>query len=101
LVATTWRAPGGGDLSDDVAGAKAMRLAAKAEELRKWERIARLVRLIASCKQAVFGWRSEKVGPDRFERSLKDRETPVAAPPSGAPCQRICSASKSRSRLTA
>jgi transposase len=79
LVATAWRAPGGGDLSDDVAGAKAMRRAAKAEELRKRERIAWLVRLIASCKQAVFGWRSEKVGPDRFERSLKDRETPVAA----------------------
>jgi hypothetical protein len=84
-------------------------IAAPLAALRKRERIARPERLIASCKQAAFGWRSRKVDPDRFERSWRNPETPIAAltqprllrPPTEAPCRRICSGSKSGSSLTA
>jgi transposase len=67
------------DLPDDVAAPITMLLAARAEDLRKEELIARLARLIAAFKQAAFGRRSEKTDPDRFELSLEDLETAIAA----------------------
>jgi transposase len=67
------------DLPDDTAAPITMLLAARAEELRREELIARLEKLVAAFKQAAFGRRSEKTDPDRFKLALEDPETAIAA----------------------
>ena len=64
--------------ADLLAALKAMLIAADARDKRKDERIARLEKLVAAFKQAVFGRRSEKGDPDQFELALEDLETAMA-----------------------
>ena len=52
------------DLLEENAALKAMLIASEARNLRKDERIERLEKLVAAFRQAVFGRRSEKRGPD-------------------------------------
>ena len=66
------------DLLEEFAALKAMLIAADARDKRKEERIARLEKLVAAFKQAVFGWKSEKRDPDQFELALEDLETAMA-----------------------
>ena len=66
------------DLLEEIAALKAMLIAADAREKRKDERIARLEKLVAAFKQAVFGRKSEKSDPDQFELALEDLETAMA-----------------------
>jgi len=67
------------DLLEEIAALKAMLIAADARDKRKDERIARLEKLVAAFKQAVFGRKSEKSDPDQFELALEDLETAIAA----------------------
>jgi transposase len=67
------------DLLEEIAALKAMLIAAEARDKRKDERIARLEKLVAAFKQAVFGRKSEKSDPDQFELALEDLETAMAA----------------------
>ena len=71
--------------ADLLAALKAMLIAADARDKRKDERIARLEKLVAAFKQAVFGRRSEKGDPDQFELALEDLETAMAGE-----CQELC-----------
>ena len=66
------------DLLEEIAALKAMLIAADARDKRKDERIARLEKLVAAFKQAVFGRKSEKSDPDQFELALEDLETAMA-----------------------
>ena len=66
------------DLLEEIAVLKAMLIAADARDKRKDERIARLEKLVAAFKQAVFGRKSEKSDPDQFELALEDLETAMA-----------------------
>ena len=66
------------DLLEEIAVLKAMLIAADARDKRKDERIARLEKLVAAFKQAVFGRKSEKSNPDQFELALEDLETAMA-----------------------
>jgi transposase len=66
------------DLLEEIATLKAMQTAAEARDQRKDERIARLEKLVAAFRQAVFGRRSEKSDPDQFELALEDLETAMA-----------------------
>ncbi|MCV2880333.1 transposase, partial [Sedimentimonas flavescens] len=59
------------DLLEEIAVLKAMLIAADARDKRKDERIARLEKLVAAFKQAVFGRKSEKSNPDQFELALE------------------------------
>ena len=74
--------PNTADLLEEIAALKAMLIAAEARDRRKDERIARLEKLVAAFKQAVFGRKSEKSDPDQFELALEDLET--ANMPSGS-----------------
>ena len=65
-------------LLEEIAALKAMLIAANARDKRKDERIARLEKLVAAFKQAVFGRKSEKSDPDQFELALVDLETAMA-----------------------
>ncbi len=67
--------PNTADLLEEIAALKAMLIAAEARDRRKDERIARLEKLVAAFKQAVFGRKSEKSDPDQFELALEDLET--------------------------
>lgn len=64
------------DLLEEIAALKAMLIAANARDKRKDERIARLERLVAAFKQAVFGRKSEKGDPDQFELRWKTSKPP-------------------------
>jgi transposase len=66
------------DLLEEIAALKAMLIAADARDKRKDERIARLEKLVAAFKQAVFDRKSEKSDPDQFELALEDLETAMA-----------------------
>jgi hypothetical protein len=66
------------DLLEEIATLKAMLIAADARDKRKDERIARLEKLGAALKQAVFGRKSEKSDPDQFELALEDLEMAMA-----------------------
>jgi transposase len=66
------------DLLEEIAALKAMLIAADARDKRKHERIARLEKLVAAFKQAVFGRKSEKSDQDQFELALEDLETEMA-----------------------
>jgi hypothetical protein len=66
------------DLLEEISALKAMLTAADARDKRKDERIARLEKLVATFRQAVFGRRSEKSDPDQFELALEDLETAMA-----------------------
>lgn len=66
------------DLLEEIAALKALLIAADARDKRKDERIARLEKLVAAFKQAVFGRKSEKSDPDQFELALEDLETALA-----------------------
>ena len=66
------------DLLEEIAALKAMLIAADARDKRKDERIARLEKLVAAFKQAVFGRKLEKSDPDQFELALEDLETAMA-----------------------
>ena len=66
------------DLLEEIAALKALLIAADARDKRKDERIARLEKLVAAFKQAVFGRKSEKSDPDQFELALEDLETAMA-----------------------
>jgi transposase len=66
------------DLLEEIAALKAMLIAEEARGKRKDERIARLEKLVAAFKQAVFGRKSEKSDPDQFELALEDLETAMA-----------------------
>jgi transposase len=55
-----------------------MQTAAEARDRRKDERVEHLEKLVAAFRQAVFGRRSEKSDPDRFELALEDLETAMA-----------------------
>ena len=66
------------DLLEEIAALKAMLIAADARDKPKDERIARLEKLVAAFKQAVFGRKSEKSDPDQFELALEDLETAMA-----------------------
>ena len=70
--------PNTADLLEEIATLKAMLIAAEARDKRKDERIARLEKLVAAFKQAVFGRKSEKSDPDQFELALEDLETAMA-----------------------
>ncbi|HQV16385.1 MAG TPA: IS66 family transposase zinc-finger binding domain-containing protein, partial [Denitromonas sp.] len=70
--------PDATDLLEEIAALKAMLIAAEARDLRKDERIARLEKLVAAFRLAVFGRRSEKSDPDQFELALEDLETAMA-----------------------
>jgi hypothetical protein len=70
--------PNTADLLGEITALKAMLIAAEARNLRKDERIERLEKLVAACKQAAFGRRSEKSDPDQFELALEDLETAMA-----------------------
>ena len=66
------------DLLEEIAALKALLIAADARDKRKDERIARLEKLVAAFRQAVFGRKSEKSDPDQFELALEDLETAMA-----------------------
>ena len=66
------------DLLEEITTLKAMLIAEEARGKRKDERIARLEKLVAAFKQAVFGRKSEKSDPDQFELALEDLETAMA-----------------------
>ena len=66
------------DLLEEIAALKAMLIAADARDKRKDERIARLEKLVAAFRQAIFGRKSEKSDPDQFELALEDLETGMA-----------------------
>jgi transposase len=66
------------DLLGEIATLKAMLIASEERNLRKAERIERLEKLVAACRQAAFGRRSEKSDPDQFELALEDIETAIA-----------------------
>ncbi len=70
--------PNTADLLGDIAALKAMLIASEARDKRKDERIARLEKLVAAFRQAVFGRKSEKSDPDQFELALEDLETAMA-----------------------
>jgi transposase len=70
--------PDTADLLEEIAALKAMLIDADARDLRKDERIARLEKLVAAFRQAVFGRRSEKSDPNQFELALEDLETAMA-----------------------
>lgn len=74
------------DLLEEIAALKAMLIAADARDKRKDERIARLEKLVAAFKQAVFGRKSEKSDPDQFELALED----LGNRHGGDPCRRGC-----------
>ena len=112
--------PNTADLLGEIAALKAMLIAAEARDRRKDERIARLEKLVAAFKQAVFGRKSEKSDPDQFELALEDLETAMvvinakrmpriglpSAPPNRVPpivdrCPSTCRASKRSSNRTA
>ncbi|SHE60456.1 Transposase [Ruegeria intermedia] len=59
------------NLPDDIEALKAIILAQQ-------EQNARLEALVAAFKQALFGRKSEKIGPDQFELALEDIETAIA-----------------------
>ncbi len=74
------------DLSDDVDALKAMLIAVQArvagkdaQIARKDDRIERLQTLVAAFKQAAFGCKSEKTGPDQFGLALEDLEKAMGA----------------------
>ena len=46
---------------------------------RKQECIDRLEKLVAYCRRALFGARSEKVAPEQYELALEDIKTAMAA----------------------
>jgi len=60
------------DLPDDIELLKAI-------VLRQQDQNARLAKLVADFKRALFGVKSEKVDPDQFELALEDIETAMAA----------------------
>jgi len=66
------------DLLEEIAALRALLSAAEARDQRKDARIARLEKLVAAFRQAVFGRRSEKSDPDQFELALEDLETAIA-----------------------
>lgn len=70
--------PNAADLLEEIAALKAMLIAADVRDKRKDERIARLEKLVAAFKQAVFGQKSEKSDPDQFELALENLETAMA-----------------------
>ena len=70
--------PKAADLLEEIAALKAMLIAADARDKRKDARIARLEKLIAAFRQAIFGRKSEKSDPDQFELALEDLETAMA-----------------------
>ncbi len=84
------------DLLEEIAALKAMLLDADARDRRKDERIARLEKLVAAFKQAVFGRKSEKSDPDQFELALEVEPLSASGPRtmargnrhSGDPCRR-------------
>jgi transposase len=59
------------DLPDDIELLKAI-------VLRQQDQNARLAKLVADFKRALFGVKSEKVDPDQFELALEDIETAMA-----------------------
>jgi hypothetical protein len=74
------------DLPNDIAELKALLIAATALGLRKDDRIARLEKLVAAFKQAVFGRKSEKINPEQFDRDTAYiEETTLSGP---AACRR-------------
>ena len=70
--------PKAADLLEEIAALKGMLIAAEARDKRKDARIARLEKLIAAFRQAIFGRKSEKSDPDQFELALEDLETAMA-----------------------
>lgn len=66
-------------LPDNIAGLKAMLIAAEVRNQRQDERIAQIEKLLAAFSQAALGRRSEKNDSDRFELALEDMETAIAA----------------------
>ena len=59
------------DLPDDIKLLKAI-------VLRQQDQNARLAKLVADFKRALFGAKSEKVNPEQYELALEDIETAMA-----------------------
>lgn len=73
------------DLPDDIDALKAIILAQQEQNAvhkgviaRKEDRIAQLEKMVADCKRALFGARSEKTCPEQFELALEDIEATQA-----------------------
>lgn len=67
------------DLPQDIVILQAMVIAAQTQNLRRDERIARLEKLVAAFRQAMFGRKSEKTNPEQYDLALEDIETAIAA----------------------
>ena len=67
------------NLPSDVATLQTLLQDSEERNRRKDDRIEQLEKLVADCKRALFGSKSEKVSTDQYELALEDIEAAIAA----------------------